>query len=193
MTREPRAPTDFHRFRGFLWGLAKEAIGPKWDRRFDASDIVQETLLRAHRMREQFRGSADRDAVAWLKTILERTLENAMRDHQRERRSIAREVPIELSPDRSSMRLEAILVADASTPSQHAMRVERAVQVAGWLVELPDAQREAIVTKHLWGLSVDETAERMGRTPVAVASLLRRGVARLQENARTAGLYPGER
>lgn len=178
MDPTPQSTQEFHRLRDFLWGLAKESIGPKWDRRFDASDIVQETLLRAHRMRDQFRGSTDAEAAAWLKTILTRTIQNHMRDHSRECRDIEREVPIERSLERSSAVIEGLLLHEVATPSQ------RAIEVATWLIELPDEEREAVVNRQIWRLSMDAAAERMKTTPEEFARLLRSGLERLRERDR---------
>jgi RNA polymerase sigma-70 factor (ECF subfamily) len=39
-------------------------------RRVDPSDIVQETLLEAHRSLEHFRGQSEADLAGWLRRIL---------------------------------------------------------------------------------------------------------------------------
>src|SRR5262245_45788661 len=85
----------FSRYRGYLRLLAEGQTGKKYSKRFDASDIAQETLLRAWRDRDQFRGTSGEEFLAWLTGILAHTVANATRDHRRMRRDVAREREIE--------------------------------------------------------------------------------------------------
>ena len=48
----------------------------------DASDLVQETFLKAHREFAQFVGSSEPELVAWLRQILVRTLANQAKHHR---------------------------------------------------------------------------------------------------------------
>jgi RNA polymerase sigma-70 factor (ECF subfamily) len=41
-------------------------LDPRLRRRFDSSDLVQEAMERAHRLREQFRGSTEGEFIKWL-------------------------------------------------------------------------------------------------------------------------------
>lgn len=172
---------DFHRFRGYLHVLASSAIGPHWSRRFDASDVVQETLLEAHKNRRQVRGRKPRQVAAWLRAILSRNIGQAMRNHQRARRDLRREVSLERIFEESSVRLASCVADPASSPSQKAQREELAVRAGEAILELSDAQRNAVIGLYVEGLPIEEVARRMGRTPTAVTMLVRRGLARLRE------------
>jgi RNA polymerase sigma-70 factor (ECF subfamily) len=171
---------DFQRYRGFLRVLARAAIGQRWDRRFDASDLVQETLLDAHRHRGQLRGQSPGEIAAWLRIILERNIAQAMRDHRRERRDLRRELSLDAILDQSSNRLAACLGGGGSTASRKAQRQELAVQVGEALIELPRAQQDAIIGLYIEGLPIDEVARRLERTPTAVTMLVRRGLQKLR-------------
>jgi RNA polymerase sigma-70 factor (ECF subfamily) len=81
----------------------------------------------------------------------------------------------------SSARLEQWLAADQSTPSERAERNEAVVGLAAALDQLPEPNRQAIVMRHFQGLSLSEISESLGRTPQAVAGLLKRGLAELRE------------
>lgn len=81
----------------------------------------------------------------------------------------------------SSARLGDILGSLASSPSQKAIRHEDALQLANALEQLPDAQRETVVLRHLQGYSLNEIAAKMDRSPTATAGLLKRGLKRLRE------------
>lgn len=50
------------------------------------------------------------------------------------------------------------------------------------LAMLTDRQRQAVVLRHLLGLTVDETASTLGMSATAVRSLTHRGIARLREH-----------
>src|ERR1700730_18673402 len=61
--------------------------------RFDSSDLIQETLLRAHQKLGQFRGQTDAEFVQWLDAILT----NVARDEMRKATAGARDVYLEES------------------------------------------------------------------------------------------------
>jgi RNA polymerase sigma-70 factor (ECF subfamily) len=177
------APLDLGRFRPYLRLLAGLAISVRWLRRFDASDVVQDTLMKAHCNQADLRGRADGEVAAWLRTELMHNVDHAKRDNSRQCRDIGREVPIETVIDLSSRLLLKILPATGSTPSDKVMREERVVRLAAMLESLSEAQREAVVLRYLRELPGREVAQHMGCTPAAVASLARHGLARLRELA----------
>jgi RNA polymerase sigma-70 factor (ECF subfamily) len=138
------------------------------------------TLLEAHRKREQFRGTTDAERAAWLRRMLAFTLADALRRIGRGKRDAARERSLEQKLEQSSIRLGSWLAAGQPSPSADAVQHEEAVRVAGALAELPDANREAVVLRYYEGLSLDEVSARIGRTPAAVAGLLKRGLKQLR-------------
>ena len=83
--------------------------------------------------------------------------------------------------DRSSCLLECGLVAPASSPSQQATRREQAALLADALARLPDDYREALVLRHLEGLTFPEVARRTGRSLDSVEKLWLRALARLRQ------------
>jgi RNA polymerase sigma-70 factor (ECF subfamily) len=56
--------------------------------------------------------------------------------------------------------------------------------VADALTALPPAQREAVERHYLLGEPVSVVAEEMGKTPAALAGLLKRGLRQLRETLR---------
>ncbi len=146
-----------------------------------ASDVVQQTLLEAHRDLLQLRGRTVGEQAAWLRQILARNLANLVRDLRREKRDVAREQRLQAALDESASRLEVWLAAEQSSPSQQVERQERAVRLAEALATLPENQREAIVLRHWHGCSLAEIAERLGCTTAAVTGLLHRGFRKLRQ------------
>jgi RNA polymerase sigma-70 factor (ECF subfamily) len=166
-------------FREYLRLLAGLHLHPRLRGQLDPSDIVQQTLLKAHEKHDQFRGSTDLELRGWLRAILARSLVDAARGHRRRRDDAIRS--LETALDESSARLEALVASEQSSPSQKAMRAEQLVELAASLRRLPDDQRTALELRYLRGLSVAAVAEQMGRAPVSVTGLLYRGTRALRE------------
>ncbi len=165
------------RFRSYLLLLARRQCQAQPPARLDPSDVVQQTLLEAHRRQEQFRGTTDGERAAWLRQILAHNLADAERALHRARRDVGRERSLEIDLQRSSAELADFLAADQSSPSRRAERDEEAVRLADALARL----REALVLQHWHGLTLAQIGEKLDRTPVAVAGLLKRGLQRLRE------------
>jgi RNA polymerase sigma-70 factor (ECF subfamily) len=169
------------RFRGYLRLLAGLQVGGRLRAKLDPSDLVQQTLLKAHKGRDQFRGASAAEMSAWLREILARTLADAARGLGRGKRDISRERSLELALEESSARLEAWLAASGLAPSEHAERNEQLLRLADALTELPEPQRQAVLLRYYESRPLEEIGERLGRTRAGVASLLRRGLDRLRQ------------
>lgn len=172
---------DLERCRPYLHLMARLQLGTRLQGKLDASDVVQQTLLRAHEKREQFRGQSEAEWLGWLRQILANQLAESARRFHAEARDVGRERPLEAKLEESSARLEAWLVASGSSPSQQAMRGEEVLRLAAALAELPEDQRTAIELHHLKGLQVAEVGRIMGKTKPAIMGLLFRGLRRLRE------------
>jgi RNA polymerase sigma-70 factor, ECF subfamily len=168
------------RFWPYLLLLARLEMGPRLRGKLDASDLVQQTLLEAHRSLGQFRGHTDAELTAWLRSLLSRQVKHAVRDFGRAKRDVALERSLDDALEQSSNRLGAWLAADQSSPSEEAQRHERAVRLAAALEQLPEAQRQVLTLRHLEGWSVGDVARHLGRSTVAVAGLLHRGLKQLR-------------
>jgi RNA polymerase sigma-70 factor, ECF subfamily len=168
------------RYRSYLHLLARLRLDDRLRGKLDPSDVVQQTLLEAHRDRDQFRG-AEGQWAAWLRQILARNLANAVRDFGRAKRDAALERSLEAVVAESSAKLEAWLAAEQSSPSQQAERNEDAVRLAEALAKLPEPQREVLVLRHLQGRALADISEQLGKSPAAVAGLLHRGLKQLRE------------
>jgi len=179
------AGLSLERYRGYLRLLAGLQMDERLRGKMDPSDLVQQTMLKAHQALGQFRGQSGAEQAAWLRQILANTLANAVRDFGRAKRDVALERSLQAAVEDSSARLEAWLAADQSSPSQQAERNEQLLKLAEALAELPDDQREALLLRHCHGWQVAEIGKHLGRTRPAVASLLRRGLKQLREHLRS--------
>ena len=169
------------RFRSYLYLIAHAHLGPHAKQSIDASDLVQQTLLDGHRKRHQFRGSTDAERAAWLRQILSHNLADALRHQHRAKRDVSRERSLEAEIDGSFSRAESWLLASQPSPSQHVAKKEELLRLADALSKLPDAQREAVILRHLQGLSLAQIASHLHRSEAAVAGLVYRGLNMLHD------------
>jgi RNA polymerase sigma-70 factor, ECF subfamily len=169
------------RHRDYLCLLARLHLNPRLRGKLDPSDVVQQTLLKAHQNLHQFRGRGETERAAWLRQILANVLADALREFGGAKRDVALEQSLEAALQESSARLEAFLSPEASSPSQRAMRHEQFQHLAVALARLPQDQRTVVELHHLHDWSVAEIAGHLGRTEAAVAGLLRRGLKKLRE------------
>ncbi|MBI3863705.1 MAG: sigma-70 family RNA polymerase sigma factor [Planctomycetia bacterium] len=176
--------SQLERYREYLLILARLEFQSQLRGQFDPSDLVQQTLLDAHEKRQQFRGQNSGELAAWLRQILARNLVDALRRLGRAKRDIGRERSLEAALETSSLRLGSWLTTQESSPSHKAHSHEQAVRLADALGQLPDAQREALVLQNWHGRSLAQIGEEMGRSPAAVAGLIKRGLKQLRESLR---------
>src|SRR5437879_3922921 len=66
-------------YRPYLWLLAQAQLGRHLRAKCDPSDLVQQTLLEAHRDFGGFAGGHEGEFLAWLRQILAHNLYNETR------------------------------------------------------------------------------------------------------------------
>ena len=179
--------SEVQKFRPYLLVLARGQIPTSLQGRIEASDIVQETLLEAFRKQSDFRGSNAQTLAGWLRSLLNFNLIDAVRRHSRQSRDVAREIRAPRSMEESALGLEGLLIADQSTPSHHFATEQRSIQLATAIEALPATQRDAILMRYTQAMPIAEIAAAMDKSTVAVAGLLKRGLANLRESLALSG------
>jgi RNA polymerase sigma-70 factor (ECF subfamily) len=172
---------QLERCREYLCMLARFQLSPRLQGKLDYSDVVQQTLLKAHEKKDQLRGHSDAELMGWLRQILANQLAESIRRFGAESRDLARERPLHAALDESSGRLESWLAAAQSSPSQRVIREEQLLRLAEALAALPPDQRQAVELHHLQGYSVADSGRLMNRSRAAVVGLLFRGLKKLRQ------------
>src|SRR6185503_13448757 len=162
---------ELEKLRPLLVLLARQNVHPRLWKDVDPSGVVQETIMEAIDIRDQFQGTSPAELKGWLRRILLNNLYDAVRRVHRGKRDVDREVPIDAAIDESTGRLQAQLGGKDPTPSEILMRQEELLDLASALERLEPAQRDAVEFHHLQGRSLAETAGFMGRSEAAVAGL----------------------
>ena len=181
-----RDPGDIARllesFRPYLVAVAQAELPSGLGGKLGASDVVQDTIIKGLERFDQFAGTTREEFGGWLRAILESQLLQEARKYGRQRRDVSRECSIHPAADDSESRVAEFLSVVGSSPSQRAARTEQVLALADALAALPEGQRRAIELHHLQRCSLDETAAAMGKTAVAVAGLLHRGLKTLRSH-----------
>ncbi|MFZ9200211.1 MAG: RNA polymerase sigma factor [Paracoccaceae bacterium] len=144
------------RHLGRVYGFAARLLGD----RAEAEDVAQEAMVRLWRIAGQWRSGE-----AQLSTWLYRVTLNLCTDRQRSARCRPTEaLDLVAEPADTRADTEAAL-----------MQRERAAALEAALATLPDRQRQAVVLRHIEGLTNLEISEIMGVGVEAVESLTARG------------------
>jgi RNA polymerase sigma-70 factor (ECF subfamily) len=173
----------FTRYRHYLRVLAEAQLGRHLRGKCDPSDLVQQTLLEAHRDFPTFQGHQENELLAWLRRILAHNLFNEARRFATRGRDARRELSLEgvqAGVDQSSQILGRGLADGGPTPSEVACEREAAVHVADVLTRLPENYQQVLLLRLFEGLPAEEVAQRMGTSAGAVRMLQMRALEALR-------------
>ena len=178
-----RAARDrlFAACRSYLEVLARAKVQPWMRAKADASDIVQQTLLDAHRDFVRFDGQTEQEWLAWLRQILTHNAGDAMRHFgQAEKRAVNREVSLERAGSSVGVHVAPEPASPEYSPSQWAMHNERELRLAEAIQQLDADHRDVILLRNISRLPFDEVAARLGRSRPAVQMLWMRAIEKLR-------------
>jgi RNA polymerase sigma-70 factor (ECF subfamily) len=165
--------------RPLLTLIALQMLGSRTRQREGDSEIVQATLIEAHRDFAMFKGATLAEFLGWLKRLHRNNIQNTIRFHRAAKRDTRREVNLPKSTE-SDVSLSWYATAKTSSPDSQILRTETSVELAAAIAQLPNDQRIAITLRHIEGCSLEEICQAMEKSPASVAGLLRRGLAALQ-------------
>jgi len=142
--------------------------------RLDDSDLIQDTLLLAHRAFPRFRGATVAEFAGWLRQLTIRTVGHAARAHLGTgKRDAGIEQPL--------ADLDVIPVPDGISPEVSAAQHERAAQLAAAVEQLPEEMRRVLLGRLLEALPYSSLATRLGKSEGALRVIYTRALRRLRE------------
>jgi RNA polymerase sigma-70 factor (ECF subfamily) len=137
----------------------------------DASDLTQDTFLRALRSVKGFRGDAS--LKTWLFRIAINESRNRFRWWKRRRRDVT--VSLDVAIGDTDRTIFDTLADRGESPEDSAIAREREASLSEALAQLADIYREAVVLCDIEGLSYEETAAALGIGLGTVKSRISRG------------------
>jgi len=168
------------RYRHALAKQARSQVGRRLRVKMDVDDLLQEVSLEAYRDIGKFRGSTEGEFLSWLRKILDSILLNQVRHYFGTARRNLQKARRLAQLDDATMDREGDPVAPDTSPSQRAVKHERAARLAEALETLSVPYREVIVLRHLEGLSFVDVARRMYRTEDGVKNMWVRALRQLR-------------
>src|SRR5262245_36088652 len=153
-----------NRHRARLRSLVRLRLDPRVSARVDPSDVIQETLLEAHRRFSEYLQNRPLPFYPWLRQL---ACERVGRLHQRhlraQKRSVRREQTFDpLMSDDSLALLASQLAPRGNEPQSRVLKAELRARVREALEQLTPAHREVLVLRHLEQLSVEEISAVLG-------------------------------
>jgi len=171
------------RHREGLRKAISQRLDPALARRVDASDVVQDVLIRANQRLPEYLKNQALPFHLWLRQIARDHVIDQHRKHRvAARRSLDREVSLRNPSydDRSSLDLAANLRDPAPTPAAEALRVELGRRFEAAIARLDDDDREVIVLRHFEQLSNSDAAKVLGLSEPAAGMRHLRALRKLR-------------
>jgi len=172
----------FEKCRAYVGFMARSQMETWMNAKIDASDLIQQTMMDAHKGFDQFRGDSEGEWIGWLKKILQHNAVDFCRHYKgTEKRDANREISFAQSQSQSLFRGAAEPDAEVETPSEVIMRKENEILLADELSKLPEDYQEVIYLRNMQQLPFKEIADQMDRSQGAVQMLWLRAIKQLQE------------
>jgi RNA polymerase sigma-70 factor (ECF subfamily) len=155
-------------------------LDPRFGRRFDESDLIQDTYVQALKNLDKFRGQSEGERVKWLQKIFRNKAIDKIREMTGPEDDVRRDQSIHAFAE-SSARWDNVLGTSDGRPDQEAERREFVLRLAAAMEKLSEDQRDAVLLIKLMGVKISEAAKQMNRTGRSVSGLLRRGLENLSK------------
>lgn len=166
-------------FREYLLMLAESNLDSDLRPKVAASDVVQESILEAHKDFGQFRGTTRSELNSWLKRIL---LNNLLNHYRAWRSTQKRQLSREIDFARAGLNDSALADNGGDpTPSELVSQKEQCDRLRQVLEQLPDDYRTVIQLRHRERYSFSEIGSRMNRSSDAARMLWYRAFERLAQ------------
>jgi RNA polymerase sigma-70 factor (ECF subfamily) len=164
--------------RKYLLLIARKELDEDLRAKGGASDLVQETFMKAHRHFDRFHGQTEGELLAWLRQLLLNNLASFRRLFVAEKRRVGRELTLDGGDPSSPVRE---LSASVPSPSEQAVGQEREEALQRALGQLPEDYRHVLTLRYVENHSFEEIGRATGRSANAARKLWARAVERLEQ------------
>ena len=162
-------------YRDYLLAIAHGELESRFRGKIGASDLVQESMLRANKKIEDFRGGSVPEFKAWLRRILMNLTLDAKRQLLGRDRSVQREVYL----DDSTVFVPKI-TDNHLTPSTDAILKEK-VNLLNRIIGSMSSRDQQVIRLRNWdGQTFDEIGNQLGLSCDGARKLWYRAIVRLQ-------------
>ena len=160
----------------YLLLIANQEMGANFRGKLGASDVVQSVLALAQQKIGDFRGTTNKELLAWMRAILRNEITSKHRHFGAAKRDIQREVKLE---DATGTGLG--LTDPGLSPRADVMQEDEAAKLRTALGKLPQDYRTVVLLRTWEQLPFDEVGRQMNRSADAAKKLWARAIRRLQE------------
>jgi RNA polymerase sigma-70 factor, ECF subfamily len=168
------------RCRQYLLLVANQELDAGLRSKVAASDIVQQTLLKAHEIFGRFDGRSETQLLLWLRRILLHQLAHTSRSYRQfAKRDIRREQELDADDVPNEW---ANLVDPSPTPRARAIANERTLSVERAIEQLPEHYRQVVRLRSFELRSFMEIGEVMQTSPGAASKMWCRAIETLRKN-----------
>lgn len=174
----------FTRHRERLRRMIDMRLDMRLRARLDASDVLQEAYLEVVQRLEEYLRDPKLPLFLWLRLVVGQRLMKLHRDHLgAQMRDASREVSLfrEAMPEASSQALAAQLLGKHTSPTEAAIRAERALRLQEAINSLDPIDREILSLRHFEHLDRAEAAQVLGIAESAAAKRYVRALKRLHD------------
>jgi RNA polymerase sigma-70 factor (ECF subfamily) len=164
--------------RQFLLLVANQQLPANIQGKVGASDLVQETFIKAQGNLERFRGESEEELLAWLRKILVHVIVDTTRHYRgTDKREVGREVA--LDAEATTKVLGRVVRPPKRTPSSQAIAREAESELKLVLGELPELYRQVIHWRNWERRPFGEIGQLTGRSADAARQLWKRALEHL--------------
>ena len=160
--------------------MVRFRMGSELRSKLESMDLVQDTLIHAFSGLNSFTYRDEGDFVRWLSKIAENELRGNIKKLHADKRDIRKEARFNNNrPNTTAGFVGAIDPIQTTTPSIIISRKEDLDKLARAIDQLKPEYKEAIVLTKIDGLSYDEVAGKLDKSPDAVRMLATRAMVAL--------------
>ena len=169
--------------RNYLLAIANHDLPTPALQKFGASDVVQQSLIIAHKKLPTFQGNSQGEFFAWMKKILQFECRQTTRRFQEtDKRAMNRE---RSTADDSATLRGSLQISDPHlTPATGAAMDEQESLVCQALLQLEPLHRQVIQLRNWEDFSFEAIGQRLGRSSEAARKLWGRAIEKLEQELR---------